>query len=141
MNRITNPLLVLVPAELLGLIIFFLLVVGGLLITAGARATGKALVFTAIAIPFISVLVQVLMNAFFASLPEALIMPVAWFIMFIAYGMSAMVAIRFLFGDKAVEEAKGQLLADTVKGVLKLLFKWPVMLVWMGALIFFTLMA
>ncbi|NDP47498.1 MAG: hypothetical protein GZ085_03735 [Sulfuriferula multivorans] len=136
-----NPLLILVPMEYLGLMMAFMLVIGGMLIIMGAVVKGKVLIFTAIAIPFISVIVQVLMNAFFASLPEALIMPVAWFIMFVAYAIGAMVVVRLLFGDKAVEHAKGQLLADAVKWMLKLLFRWPVMLVWVGALMFLAFKA
>lgn len=141
MNGIMNPLLILVPMEYLGLMMAFMLVIGGMLIIMGAVVKGKVLIFTAIAIPFISVIVQVLMNAFFASLPEALIMPVAWFIMFVAYAIGAMVVVRLLFGDKAVEHAKGQLLADAVKWMLKLLFRWPVMLVWVGALMFLAFKA
>lgn len=128
MNRITNPLIMVLPEESLGLMIAGMLVVGGLLIAAGARRPGTALVVGAIAIPFVSVLVEAVLNDFFELLPPGLVQPIASMIMLWVYIAIAMAMVRLVFGDKAVEEAKGILLADAAKQIFKFLFWWPVLI-------------
>lgn len=134
MTRITNPLLMVVPLELLGLMLAGMIVAGGLMMVVGARQGGVALVGTAIAIPLISVVVEALMNEVFTAVPEDLILPLAWLIMGVAYLMLFGALVTMLFGQKAVDQAKGELLASAAKGVLRLVFWWPLMLVWVPLL-------
>lgn len=132
MSRITNPLLMVVPPELLGLLVFAMIVLGGLMLVVGARQRGLALVGVAVAIPFISVVVEALMNDVFTMVPDALVLPLAWLIMGVAYVMLLAAFVKLVFGEKAVDHAKGELLASALKGVLRLLLWWPVMLAWMA---------
>ena len=132
MNRITNPLLMVVPPELLGLLVAAMIVVGGILLVIGARQRGLALVALAVAIPFISVVVEALMNDVFTSVPDALVLPLAWLIMGVAYVVLLVALVRMVFGEKAVDHAKGELLTWMLKGLLRLLVWWPVMLVWVS---------
>jgi len=132
LNRITNPLLMVVPPELLGLLVAAMIVVGGILLVIGARQRGLALVALAVAIPFISVVVEALMNDVFTSVPDALVLPLAWLIMGVAYVVLLVALVRMVFGEKAVDHAKGELLTWMLKGLLRLLVWWPVMLVWVS---------
>lgn len=131
-NRIGNPLLMLVPPELLGLVVAAMVVAGGLMIVVGSRQRGSALVGLAIAIPFISVIVEALMNDVFTMVPDALVLPLAWLIMGAAYVMLLAGLVTMVFGQKAVDHAKGELLASALKGVLRVLFWWPATLVWVS---------
>lgn len=121
-----------VPPELLGLLMFAMIVAGGLMLVVGARQRGLALVGVAVAIPFISVVVEALMNDVFTMVPDALVLPLAWLIMGVAYVMLLAAFVKLVFGEKAVDHAKGELLASALKGVLRLLLWWPVMLAWMA---------
>ena len=121
-----------VPPELLGLLVFAMIVLGGLMLVVGARQRGLALVGVAVAIPFISVVVEALMNDVFTMVPDALVLPLAWLIMGVAYVMLLAAFVKLVFGEKAVDHAKGELLASALKGVLRLLLWWPVMLAWMA---------
>jgi hypothetical protein len=132
LSRITNPLLMVVPAELLGSLVFAMIVIGGLMLVVGARQRGLALVGLAIAIPIISVIVEALMNDVFTMVPDSLVLPVAWLIMGVAYLMLLAAFVKMVFGEKAVDHAKGELLASAIKGVLRVIFWWPVMLTWMA---------
>lgn len=123
-----------VPPELLGLLVAAMLVAGGLMTVVGARQRGLALVGVAIAIPFISVVVEALMNDVFTMVPDALVLPLAWLIMGVAYLMLLAAFVKMVVGQRAIEHAKGELLASALKGLLRLLFRWPVMLVWMSLL-------
>lgn len=128
MNRVTNPLLMIFPEELLGVLLAGMLVAGGLLMVVGVRRMGGALVALAIAMPFISVGVEALFNDFFAALPEDYVQPVAWAIMAIAYAAVGLAFLRLLVGQKAVDDAKGQLLADAVRWCFRMLFSRPMLL-------------
>lgn len=121
-----------VPPELLGLLVAAMIVVGGILLVIGARQRGLALVALAVAIPFISVVVEALMNDVFTSVPDALVLPLAWLIMGVAYVVLLVALVRMVFGEKAVDHAKGELLTWMLKGLLRLLVWWPVMLVWVS---------
>ncbi|MGQ0700465.1 MAG: hypothetical protein ACT4PZ_19775 [Panacagrimonas sp.] len=133
MNRIGNPLFMIIPEEAVGLLVAAMIAVGGLMIVVGARTAGKAVVLGGIAIPFVSVVVSALMNDFFTALPEDLIMPVAWLIMGVTYFVIGAMLLRFVFGDQAVEDAKGILLADVIRALFRFLIWWPVLLIWGGA--------
>lgn len=141
MSRITNPLLMVVPAELLAVIVFAMLVVAGLMLVVGARKRGFALIGIAIAIPLIAVIVEALINDVFTMVPDAMVLPLAWLIMGAAYVMLFFAFVRMVFGEKAIDHAKGELLASAFKGVLRLLFWWPVMLVWVSLLAYAVLAA
>jgi len=134
MNRIANPLLMIIPEAAIAPLLVLLLVGGGLLITVGARRAGGAMVILAIAIPFITVIVEALFNDFFSALPEALVQPIAWLIMGIFYLVLGLMLVKLVVGQKAIDEAKGHLLADAIKWLAKLMFRWPVMLVWVSTL-------
>ena len=134
MNRVTNPLLLIMPEEMMGPVLALMIVTGGLLLIIGFRRSGLALIGLAIGMPIITVLVEALMNDLFNSMPESWVQPIAWIMMAVIYLMLAGAFLTLLIGQKGIDEAKGQLLADAIKGLLKLAFKWPVMLVWMSLL-------
>lgn len=122
MNTTTNILFLLVPEELVGTLLLFMLVSAGFAFIVGARRLGKVLAISAIAFPFISVIVSALFNDFFAALPPALVIPVAFFIMAILYIMLGWMIIKGVFGQRAVDHAKGELLADGARLAFRALF-------------------
>ena len=122
MNTTTNILFLLIPEELVGTLLLFMLIAGGFAFIVGARRAGKALVISAIAFPFISVIVSALFNDFFAALPPALVMPVAFVVMAVLYVSIGWMIIKGIFGQKAVDHAKGELLADGVRASFRLMF-------------------
>lgn len=122
MNTTSNILFLLVPEELVGTLLLFMLVAGGFAFIIDARRVGKALVISAIAFPFISVIVSALFNDFFAALPPGLVVPVAFLIMAILYIAIGWMIIKGIFGQRAVDHAKGELLADGVRFVLRSAF-------------------
>lgn len=122
MNTTTNILFLLVPEELVGTLLLFMLVAGGFAFIVGARRVGKALVISAIAFPFISVIVSALFNDFFAALPPGLVVPVAFLIMAILYVAIGWMIIKGIFGQRAIDHAKGELLADGARAGLRMIF-------------------
>lgn len=134
MNRITNPLLMIVPEAALNSVLVLMIVAGGLMIVAGARRLGGSLVVLAIAMPLISVVIEALFNDFFDALPDGLVQPVAWLIMAIAYFALGYALLQLLVGQEAIDAAKGQLLADAIRGLLRLFFRWQLMVLWVPAL-------
>jgi hypothetical protein len=134
MNRFTNPILMIIPPELFGLIVVGMLICGGLAITVGARKLGKGLVLGAIALPFVMFIVEALMNDLFAAMPEALIMPVAFLITVTAWIMLGWAIMRMVFGQAVLRNAGGIILADTIRGGARLLFSRPIVVI--GALVF-----
>lgn len=122
MNQTSNLLLMLVPKELLGPALLMLIVGGGLAIIVGARKLGQALIVTAIAFPLIGVVSAGVINSLLAALPPALA-GVARFlaaaVIFLAVGW---MIIKWIFGQSAIDQAKGELLADAVRGFFRLLF-------------------
>jgi hypothetical protein len=79
-------------------------------------------------------MVEALMNDLFAAVPDQWVKPLAWLIMGVAYLAVAVSLIVLLVGQKAWDNARGQLVADGLKQLLRLLFWWPVLVVWVGAL-------
>jgi hypothetical protein len=130
MNRISNPILLLVPHEALGALLILFLVLGGLCRIVGARRASTGLIATAIAIPFATVIVEALFNELFAVLPPSLVKIVAWCVMGIVYLVIFGSLMSFLFGEGVWGHAKGQLLADSIKGILRFALTWPLLLVW-----------
>lgn len=122
MNTTSNILFLLVPEELIGTLLLFMLVAGGFAFIVGARRVGKALVISAIAFPFITVIVSALFNDFFAALPPGLVMPVAFLIMALLYVAIGWMIIKGIFGQRAVDHAKGELLADGARAALRFMF-------------------
>jgi hypothetical protein len=122
MNTTTNILFLLVPEELVGSLLLFMLIAGGFAFIVGARRAGKVLVVSAIAFPFISVIVSALFNDFFATLPPSLVLPVAFLVMAVLYVSTGWMILKGIFGQKAVDHAKGELLADGVRAALRLVF-------------------
>lgn len=143
MNTTTNILFLFVPEELVGTLLLFMLVAAGFAFIVGARRVGKALAISAIAFPFISVIVSALFNDFFAALPPALVMPVAFLIMAILYSTIGWMIIKGIFGQRAVDHAKGELLADGARLALRALFSriGLIMLLIFGAMAYFGLAA
>jgi hypothetical protein len=137
MNRFANPILMIIPPELFGLIVVGMLICGGLAITVGARKLGKGLVLGAIALPFVMFIVEALMNDLFAAMPEALIMPVAFLITVTAWIMLGWALLRVVFGQAALSNAGGIILADTIRGGARLLSSRPIVVI--GALVFTSL--
>lgn len=130
MNRLSNPILLLVPHEALGAVLILFLVLGGLCRIVGARRASTGLIATAIVVPIATVVVEVLFNELFAVLPPSLVKIVAWLVMGIVYLVIFGTLMNFLFGEEAWGHAKGQLLADSIKGILRIAISWPLLLVW-----------
>lgn len=120
--NLLGPVILLIPEDLFGLLLFSLLIVGGLAAVVGARRIGWTLVSVALLLPLISVAIEALFNDFFAWLPDALVTPAAILVLLIAYALLGMALLRLLVGEQAIQTAKGQLLADAVKGTLRLAF-------------------
>ena len=99
MNRVADPLLMLIPEAAMGPVILFLFIAGGLALIVGARRAGKALIITAIALPIMSFLFERLMDILFANLPDALVLPVAWATMVATGLMVVWAIIRLIFGE------------------------------------------
>lgn len=57
------------------------------------------LIATAIAIPFVTVVVEVLFNELFAVLPPPLVQVVAWFVLVIVYLVIFGALMSFIFGQ------------------------------------------
>ena len=138
MNRFINPWLMLMPAEAMGPTLVLMIMVGGRMVMVGARRAGLALVYTAIALPFITVVVEALMNEVFAAVPAGLVRPLAWGMMGIANLTLAGMLMVMLFGQKISSGVLTVLLADAIKGLLRLLFWWPLMLLWVPAVAYFA---
>lgn len=136
MNRISNPLLMIVPFELLGLLLGGMIMLGGFFIMISATQKGKAIIITALLIPIAAVVVQAMMESFFATLPEDLVWPVYWFIMVIIYAAMGVMLARMLFGKKTITEWRNRMLVSILAASARFLFKWPVMLLWLGGLLY-----
>ncbi len=130
MNRLTNPMLLLVPHEALGGVLLLFLVLGGICRIVGARRASTGLIAMAIAVPLVTVVMEALFNELFAVLPPSLVRIVAWLVMIVVYVVIFGALMIFLFGQRSWEVAKGHLLADSVKGVLRIAVSWPLLLVW-----------
>jgi hypothetical protein len=129
MNRLTNPILMIMPVELFGLLIVGMLVCGGLAMTVGARKLGRRLMIGAIALPFIMLLVEALIDDLFVLMPDFMIMPVAFLITVLAWLMLAWALLRLAVGQAALENARGALLADCIKAMARPLFSHPFILI------------
>ena len=123
-------MLLLVPHEALGGVLLLFLVLGGICRIVGARRASTGLIAMAIAVPLVTVLMEALFNELFAVLPPSLVRIVAWLVMIVVYVVIFGALMSFLFGQRSWEEAKGQLLANSVKGVLRIAVSWPLLLVW-----------
>jgi hypothetical protein len=136
MSRIANPLLMLVPHELLGGFLLLFIVLGGLCRIVGAKKQSNALILIAIAIPFITVLVEGLCNELFAGLPPWTVKPIAWLTLIVVYVAIFSGLIALLFGTKAWDAAKGHLLAKAITELLRLLLWWPLLLLFAGLAVY-----
>jgi hypothetical protein len=120
----------LVPQEALGGVLLLFLVSGGICFIVGARKAGTGLIATAIAVPLVTVLVEAVFNEAFAVLPPRLAQIAAWIVLIIVYVAIFGALMSFLFGQKAWDGAKGNLLAGAIKGILRIAVSWPFLLVW-----------
>lgn len=130
MNRLTNPILLLVPHEALGAVLVLFLILGGMCRIVGARRASTILIATAIAVPFVTVVIEAIFNELFAILPPSLVKPAAWFVIAVVYIIIFGALMSSLFGERTWEHAKGQLLADSIQGLLRIALSWPLLLVW-----------
>ena len=137
MNRITNPLLMLVPEESMPQVLVLMIMIGGLLMVVGARRSGLALVLTAISLPFITHIVEALMNHVFDAVPDWAVQPLAWALMAVAYLALAVSLIVLLVGERVWRDVKTQLAVRAIVGLFSLVFWWPAMLIWVPALAYF----
>jgi hypothetical protein len=83
------------------------------------------------------VIVEALFNDLFAIIPVQYAQLVVWLVLGTIYLLIFGGLISFLFGRHAWNEAKGNLLADAIKGVLRLMFSWQFLFLWIGLGIFF----
>ena len=60
------------------------------------------------------------MNELFVAVPGWSVTPVAMLLMLILYLMIGWALIKMVFGQRAIDEAKGHLLAEAVKGLLRM---------------------
>jgi hypothetical protein len=137
MDRAVNLSLIMIPAEIIGPVLALLLMLGGLCMVVGARKAAAGLITTAIALPFITVIVEALFNDLFAIIPTQYAQLVVWLVLGAIYLLIFGGLMSFLFGRHAWNEAKGNLLADAIKGVLRLMFSWQFLFLWIGLGIFF----
>lgn len=129
MNRFANPILMIIPAELMGLLVIGMLVCGGLAIVVGARAFGSKLVIGAIALPFIMFLMEALMNDLFTAMPDFLVMPVAFLITALFWLMLGWAVLRLIFGQTVLDNAVGILLADAIRAGVRPVLSRPLVLI------------
>jgi len=139
LNRLTNPILLLVPHELLGGVLLLFLILGGLCRIVGARKASTGLIATAIAVPLVTVVIEALFNELFAVLPPSLVQVVAWLVLIIVYVVIFGALMSFLFGQRIWEHAKGILLADAIKGALRIALTWPLLIIGVILAAFFWL--
>lgn len=139
MNRVSTPLMMIVPVELLGLIMTGMIMLGGIFIMFSATRKGKAIIFAALMIPVALLVAQALMDSFFAALPDGLIQPVSWLITGIIYLATGWALFRALVGERVIREAQSRLLADFMKWLARQFFKWPVVLMCLGGLAYLYL--
>ena len=122
MGHWTNIFLMVMPESLLGAALIGMFVASGFAYIIGAARAGKSLLITAVTTPFMIFIVGAVFNQLFATLPSELVTPIAYLIVvicWIAVGYSLVLAI---FGQTAVDHAKGQLLYDLMKRVFHLVF-------------------
>lgn len=122
MNATSNLLLMFLPEALLGPLLVGLIVVGGLAMVLGFRRQGLALVVAAVAFPFVAVLVEATLNEVFAAIHPALVVPASMLLMLVVFLAMGGALIKAVFGQRAVDEAKGHLLADACRWTLRRIF-------------------
>ena len=122
----------LVPHELLGIVLLLFLTTGGLCMIVGAKKAASGLVATAVAVPFVSVMVEALMAGLFDYMPAWMVQATAWLVLILIYVAIFAALMSLIFGQRAWDEAKGHLLADAIKGLARVAFSWPMMLFWLG---------
>ena len=122
--------MMLVPQEALGGVLLLFLVLGGLCMIVGAKKAASGLITTAIAVPIVTVVIEALCNELFALLPPSLVKIVAWLVLIVTYIIIFGALMGFLFGQRAWDEAKGHLIADAIRGILRVTFSWPLLVVW-----------
>lgn len=122
MNQSTNLLLSLVPKELLGSVLLLMMMAGGLAIVVGARKIGQALVISAIAFPVVGVISAALLNTIFGALPPELARMARAVAAVLVFAALAWMIIKWIFGEEAVNQAKGELLADAIRGIFRFMF-------------------
>lgn len=130
MNRLANPVLMLVPHDALGGVLLLFIVLGGICRILGATKASTALIATAIAVPFVTVLVEVLFNQLFVVLPPSLVQIVAWLVLALVYLAICGALMSLVFGESVWTEAKGHILATVLMSIFRLAFSWPMLLVW-----------
>ncbi|MBK6744830.1 MAG: hypothetical protein IPG66_18495 [Hydrogenophilales bacterium] len=126
----TELVMLFFPSELIAYASVLAIMVGGACMIVGARKAAMSLIIFGISLPFVVALTEAVFNDFFAMLPEAYIKPVSWLIMGVTYLLMFGVLMKSLFGEKAWDQAKGELLADAIKGLFKLAFSKPLLIVW-----------
>ncbi len=137
MNRAINPALMLIPHEVLGQVLALFLVLGGICMVVGARRASAGLIVTAIAVPFVTVVVETLFSEVFAILPPQFVQFFAWLVLALVYLLILGALMSFVFGQHVWSEAKGHLLADAIKAILRLAISWPLLITWIGLAVFF----
>ena len=96
----------------------------------GAKKAASSLLLVGISLPFVLVLIEAIFNDFFAMLPPDYVKPVSWLIMGATYLLMFGLLMKSLFGEKTWDQAKGELLADAIKGLFKLAFSKPMLIAW-----------
>ena len=139
MNRLTNPVLMLVPHELLGGFLLIFLVMGGICRIVGAKQASTSLIVTAIAIPFVTVVVEALFNELFAVLPLWLVKIVAWLVLVTVYLCIFGALMTLLLGQRVWGETKSHLLVGTIKAAIRIVFSWPLLLLFGGIAVYLSL--
>ncbi|MGZ0020551.1 hypothetical protein [Nitrosomonas sp. wSCUT-2] len=135
MNRSFNSMLMLIPEEMLGNVLTLLLVLGGLCLIIGAKRTASFLIVTAIALPFIAAIAGAFFNELFAVLPPQMAQLFAWSITAIIGLLLFGTAMSAIFGIHAWNAAKGQLLADAIRGLFKAIFRWSFVILALAVLV------
>lgn len=122
MSNVLNFLLLVVPDSLLGSVLTLLVIAGGFAMILGFRAHGTALVVTAVAIPIVSAAIEAVTDELFTIMDGRLVVPISMAALLLVYLAIGWGLIKLVFGQRAIDEAKGHLLADAAKGVLRMAF-------------------
>ncbi len=137
MNRTINPMLMLIPPDVLGQVLAIFIVLGGICMVVGAKRAAVSLITIAIALPFISVLVEALFNDLFAILPAQNVQLLAWLIQGVVFLIILGGLMSFLFGQHVWNQAKGHILAEAIIAVFRLVFSWKFLMLAIGLGILF----
>ena len=97
----------------------------------GAKKAASGLIATALAVPFVNVAAEVVFAGLFAYMPPWMVQAVAWLVLIVVYVALFAGLMSLIFGQRVWDEAKGHLLADAIKSLVRLAVSWPMLVLWL----------